>query len=121
PAEPPEAVVPLTGQARADKINYNKGKTSFHQNITITVSCQQGGPEGAPGGNIAVMAETSVSTATAVAEQKRRESRSWSPIPERLVRGRGRYVPNVTPSGTLHLAVVRSQHAHALLRRVDLT
>jgi aerobic carbon-monoxide dehydrogenase large subunit len=37
----------------------------------------------------------------------------------RLVRGRGIYVADVTPPGTLHAAIVRSPHAHARIGRID--
>jgi carbon-monoxide dehydrogenase large subunit/6-hydroxypseudooxynicotine dehydrogenase subunit gamma len=37
----------------------------------------------------------------------------------RLVRGRGRYVADIEPPGTLHAAVVRSPHAHARIRSID--
>src|SRR5262249_34798101 len=39
---------------------------------------------------------------------------------QRLLTGRGRYVDDLDPPGTLHAAVVRSPHAHALIRGVDL-
>jgi carbon-monoxide dehydrogenase large subunit len=38
---------------------------------------------------------------------------------ERLVRGRGRYVDDITAPGMLHLAILRSPHAHAAIARVD--
>jgi carbon-monoxide dehydrogenase large subunit len=38
---------------------------------------------------------------------------------ERLVRGAGRFVADVLPPETLHLAVLRSPHAHARILRVD--
>ncbi|MBM3449454.1 MAG: xanthine dehydrogenase family protein [Armatimonadetes bacterium] len=37
----------------------------------------------------------------------------------KFVRGAARYVDELTPPRTLHLAVVRSAHAHARVRRVD--
>src|SRR5262245_30810628 len=37
----------------------------------------------------------------------------------RLLEGAGRYLDDLTPAGTLHLGVVRSQHAHARVIRVD--
>jgi aerobic carbon-monoxide dehydrogenase large subunit len=37
----------------------------------------------------------------------------------RLARGRGTYVADVTVPGMLHVAIVRSPHAHALIRGVD--
>ena len=39
----------------------------------------------------------------------------------RLVRGRGRYVDDIQLSGTLHVAFVRSPHAHARVRAIDTT
>ena len=36
----------------------------------------------------------------------------------RLVRGRGRYVADIEPPGTLHAAIVRSPHAHARIRSI---
>ena len=36
-----------------------------------------------------------------------------------LVEGRGLYTDDVLPPGTLHLAFVRSQHAHARIRRLE--
>lgn len=39
----------------------------------------------------------------------------------RLLRGRGRYVADLHPEGLLHLAVLRSPHAHAHIRGVDLS
>ena len=39
----------------------------------------------------------------------------------RLLTGRGRYVDDLHPAGCLHLAVVRSQHAHARVPAVDLS
>jgi aerobic carbon-monoxide dehydrogenase large subunit len=39
----------------------------------------------------------------------------------RLVRGAGQYVDDVHLAGTLHIAVVRSPHAHARIRGVDLS
>jgi len=38
----------------------------------------------------------------------------------RLLRGEGRFVDDLTAADALHLAVLRSPHAHARLRRVDL-
>jgi carbon-monoxide dehydrogenase large subunit len=38
----------------------------------------------------------------------------------RLVTGRGRYVDDIRPPGTLHLAILRSPHAHAVITGVDL-
>lgn len=38
-----------------------------------------------------------------------------------LVEGRGTYTDDLLPPGTLHLAFVRSQHAHARIMRLDLT
>lgn len=38
---------------------------------------------------------------------------------ERLVTGKGRYVSDITPPGTLHLAIVRSLHAHAKITGLD--
>lgn len=47
------------------------------------------------------------------------------PVPRsedaRLLTGRGRYVADVNLPGMLHAAIVRSQHAHGRLLRVDLT
>lgn len=40
---------------------------------------------------------------------------------ERLVRGAGRFVADLQRPGTLHLAVLRSPHAHARIVRVDAT
>ncbi len=40
---------------------------------------------------------------------------------ERLVRGAGRFVADLLRPGTLHLAVLRSPHAHARIVEVDLT
>ena len=37
----------------------------------------------------------------------------------RLLAGRGRFLDDITLPGLLHAAFVRSEHAHALLRRVD--
>ena len=38
---------------------------------------------------------------------------------ERLLQGRGVYVADVQRPGTLHLAMVRSPHAHARIRAID--
>jgi aerobic carbon-monoxide dehydrogenase large subunit len=38
----------------------------------------------------------------------------------RLLTGRGRYVDDITPPGTLHLAILRSPHAHARITGIDL-
>ena len=37
----------------------------------------------------------------------------------RLLRGRGHYVADITPAGTLHAAIVRSPHAHARIVSID--
>lgn len=37
----------------------------------------------------------------------------------RLLRGQGRYLDDLEPAGTLHLAFVRSQHAHARIVGID--
>ncbi|HWC28878.1 MAG TPA: xanthine dehydrogenase family protein molybdopterin-binding subunit, partial [Dehalococcoidia bacterium] len=37
----------------------------------------------------------------------------------RLLTGRGRYVSDIPLDGALHLAVVRSPHAHAEILRID--
>jgi carbon-monoxide dehydrogenase large subunit len=37
----------------------------------------------------------------------------------RLLTGRARYVSDVSPAGVLHVAFLRSSHAHARLRRID--
>ena len=39
----------------------------------------------------------------------------------RLVSGEGRYIDDFTRPGTLHLAVVRSPFAHALIKSIDVT
>jgi aerobic carbon-monoxide dehydrogenase large subunit len=39
----------------------------------------------------------------------------------RFLTGRGRYVDDIKPSGTLHLAILRSPHAHAIITGVDLS
>src|SRR5690242_12689707 len=39
----------------------------------------------------------------------------------RLVRGRGRFVDDVTRPGLLHLAILRSPLAHGYIRRVDVS
>ncbi|HYE91014.1 MAG TPA: xanthine dehydrogenase family protein, partial [Terriglobales bacterium] len=39
---------------------------------------------------------------------------------QRYVRGSGRFLDDIAPAGTLHLGVVRSVHAHARIRGVDL-
>ena len=38
---------------------------------------------------------------------------------ERLLRGQGTFVADVHRAGALHLAVVRSPHAHARIRAID--
>ena len=37
----------------------------------------------------------------------------------RLVAGRGRYLDDLRPPDLLHLAIVRSPHAHAEITRID--
>src|SRR3989442_9046775 len=37
----------------------------------------------------------------------------------RLVSGHGRYVDDHSPTGTLHMAIVRSPHAHARVRGIE--
>jgi carbon-monoxide dehydrogenase large subunit len=37
----------------------------------------------------------------------------------RFLTGRGQYADDVEPKGTLHLAMLRSPHAHAMIRRID--
>jgi CO/xanthine dehydrogenase Mo-binding subunit len=37
----------------------------------------------------------------------------------RFVTGRGRFVADVTPAGTLHVALVPSPHAHAKITAID--
>jgi CO/xanthine dehydrogenase Mo-binding subunit len=37
----------------------------------------------------------------------------------RFVTGRGRYVADITPAGTLHVGLVTSPHAHARIRSID--
>lgn len=39
----------------------------------------------------------------------------------RLLTGRGRFVADIEPPGTVHMAVVRSPHAHARIRTLDLS
>ena len=41
--------------------------------------------------------------------------------PERLIRGLGFYVQDAAPAGALHVAYVRSDHAHAQVLGVDAT
>jgi len=36
-----------------------------------------------------------------------------------LLTGEGKYVDDLAPAGTLHLAVVRSPYAHARIRSID--
>src|SRR5581483_9957807 len=38
-----------------------------------------------------------------------------------LLRGRGRFIDDVVVPGVLHAAFARSSHAHALVRRVDVS
>jgi aerobic carbon-monoxide dehydrogenase large subunit len=45
---------------------------------------------------------------------RRREDRKF-------LTGKGRYVDDIRLPGTLHLAILRSPHAHAVLRGVDLS
>ena len=40
---------------------------------------------------------------------------------QRLITGAGRFVADLAPAGTLHLAFVRSTEAHALILEVDTT
>ncbi|TDC46164.1 xanthine dehydrogenase family protein molybdopterin-binding subunit [Actinomadura sp. KC345] len=40
---------------------------------------------------------------------------------KRFVSGRGRYVADITPPGTLHVALVTSPHAHARITGIDVT
>ena len=47
------------------------------------------------------------------AEVKRRED-------PQLLTGRGRYVDDLRPTGCLHAAILRSPHAHARIRRIQL-
>src|SRR5258705_14008643 len=37
----------------------------------------------------------------------------------RLLRGRGQYVGDLAPDGTLHAVVLRSNIAHGMIRRID--
>ena len=39
----------------------------------------------------------------------------------RLVTGRGRYLEDLNPTGLLHLAILRSPHAHARIRRLEIS
>lgn len=39
----------------------------------------------------------------------------------RLITGKGTYVDDVRPAGVLHLALVRSPHAHARIRKINVT
>ena len=39
----------------------------------------------------------------------------------RLLRGQGAYVSDIAVPGMLHLAVLRSPHAHARIRKTDFT
>src|SRR5271154_522355 len=45
---------------------------------------------------------------------RRREDRKF-------LTGRGRYVDDIKPPGTLHLAILRSPHAHARITGIDLS
>jgi len=38
----------------------------------------------------------------------------------RLTTGKGRYVDDIKVAGAMHMAVLRSPHAHAIISRVDL-
>jgi carbon-monoxide dehydrogenase large subunit len=40
---------------------------------------------------------------------------------DRFLRGRGRFLDDLSPAGLLHLGVVRSVHAHARIRAIDLS
>ena len=55
-------------------------------------------------------------TATATPYIGQRVQRKEDP---KLIRGEGIYTDDVTPPGTLHLALVRSPHAHARINKVD--
>jgi len=39
----------------------------------------------------------------------------------RFVTGKGRYTDDIKATGMLHMAVLRSPHAHAVIRQVDLS
>ena len=39
----------------------------------------------------------------------------------KFVTGQGRYTDDIKAPGTLHMAVLRSPHAHAIIRKVDLS
>ena len=38
----------------------------------------------------------------------------------KFITGKGRYVDDIKVAGTLYMAVLRSPHAHAMIKRVDL-
>ena len=38
---------------------------------------------------------------------------------DRLLRGKGQYLADLSPAGTLHAVFVRSPHAHAKISRID--
>ena len=40
---------------------------------------------------------------------------------DRLITGRGKYVDDVKIAGMLHVALVRSPHAHALIKNIDVS
>ena len=39
----------------------------------------------------------------------------------KFITGKGRYVDDIKVPGMLHMAVLRSPHAHAVIKRIDLT
>src|SRR6185295_5064080 len=39
----------------------------------------------------------------------------------KFITGKGRYTDDIKAPGTLHMAVLRSPHAHAIIRKVDLS
>jgi carbon-monoxide dehydrogenase large subunit len=39
----------------------------------------------------------------------------------KFITGRGRYTDDVKAAGTLHMAILRSPHAHAIIKRIDLS
>jgi CO/xanthine dehydrogenase Mo-binding subunit/aerobic-type carbon monoxide dehydrogenase small subunit (CoxS/CutS family) len=82
--------------------------------------------EAALGGNICrCTGYTQIREAVTLAAQLMKAGPATAPEPipvredRRFVAGRGRYVADLTPPGTLHVALVTSPHAHARITAID--
>ncbi len=104
-------------RAVRDGVEGNLCRCTGYQNIVSAVlqAARQPAPEGTDTGAGADDPQPSTVTEPEIGKARRRKEDA------RLIAGRTRWTDNITLPGLLHMAVVRSPHAHAKMTQIDRT